>query len=128
MFKVPKKTTIYKTETKHTKYALGFGPELIQFILSGKKVKTYRFGLKYDFLQPGDVITVLDTVNMKPYGRAKVLSKKLVTFKELSLDNPGHEAYKNKEHQRQVFSGYYAFTGKPVEDNDPFLVFEFKLV
>lgn len=127
MVKVPKKTTVYKTEPLPGEYVIGFSPELIPFIKSGEKVLTYRFGSKYDYLKPGDKVIIKDTVNNKVTGKAKVVSKEWTIFSKLPLDIPGHETYENKEHQRKVFSGYFAYLGRKIKDDDPFLVLGFQL-
>jgi len=46
----------------------------------------------------------------------------------LPISTEGHEVYQDKEHQRQVFSGYYAFLSRPIKDLDEFLIFEFELI
>lgn len=126
--KVPKKTTKYNKEPIHEKYIIGFAPELISFIKEGKKVLTYRFGEKYNYLKPNDVVVIEDTVNKKAYGKAKVISKEKTTFDKLPLSSPGHETYKDKEHQRKVFFGYYAYLGRKIRDGDEFLILGFKLI
>ncbi len=39
---------------------LPFNSSLIPFILDGSKTITYRFGLKYDHLQVGEAIDIVD--------------------------------------------------------------------
>jgi len=124
----PKNTTRYHKEPKHDRYEIGFAPELIPFILAGKKIRTYRFRGKYNYLEVGDEVTVLETVNRINHGKAIVIGKKFVTFSDLPLEELGHESYINKEHQRRVFSSYYAYLGRPIADSDPFLIIEFKLI
>ena len=128
MVKAPKKTTVYNKEPFPRKYIVGFAPELIPFIKSGEKVLTYRFGNKYDYLKSGDIITIEDTINKDIISKAKVVSKTWTTFKKIPLDIPGHETYEDKEHQKRVLSGYYAYIGRRIKDNDPFLVLGFQLV
>lgn len=128
MFRVPKKTSIYSSHSEHDKYILGFAPELIEFIIKNQKIRTYRFGDKYDYLQVGDQVKIFDSINKKIYGTAIITLKEKTTFKDLPLDNPGHEAYRNKDHQRKVFSGYYKFLDRQIYDSDPFVIFEFKLI
>lgn len=100
---MPRKTTKYTKEPVHDKYVIGFAPELIDFIKEGKKVLTYRYGNKYNYLKPNDIVVVEDTVNKKVVGKARVISKKKTTFNELPLDIPGHETYTNKEHQKKKY-------------------------
>jgi hypothetical protein len=64
----------------------------------------------------------------KLLGGGKIIKITSTTFKEIPLKTPGHETARNKEHQRQVLSGYYAFLGRPIADDDPFLIIEFKLL
>ncbi len=128
MVKVPTKTTVYKKEPFPGKYVIGFAPELIAFIKSGEKVLTYRFGDKYGYLKPGDMVTIKDTVNKEIIGKAKVISKRWTTFSKLPLNIAGHETYEDKEHQRRVFSGYFAYLGRPIKNEDQFLVLGFQFV
>lgn len=127
MFKVPKKTSVFKNHKSSGQDTISFAPELIKFIQEKKKFLTYRFAdEKYQKMQIGNVVFI------KEYGggiisKAKIISKKSTTFLELPLNTPGHETAKDKEHQRKVLSGYYAFLGRPIADNDPFLIIEFKL-
>ena len=72
-------------------------------------------------------------VSIKEYGgkilgKAKITKIMTTTFIDLPLNNPGHETAKNKEHQREVLSGYYAFLGRPIKDKDRFLIINFQLI
>lgn len=127
MVQVAEKTTVHKKDPKTKKYHLSFAPELIDIIKSGEKVKTYRFGRKYDYLQPGDVVTIENTITREVVGKARVTSKTFTTFKKLPLRIQGHETYKDKERQRKVFEGYYAYLKKPIKDKDKFIVLQFEL-
>lgn len=60
-------------------------------------------------------------------GPAKITKKVSTTFIGLPLDSPGHETPKEKEHQRKVLSGYYAFLGREIRDDDPFIILDFEL-
>jgi hypothetical protein len=127
--KAPNKTSVYHEEPVHKeKRVLGFAPELISIILSGKKVKTYRYGDKKEALKAGDEVIVKDSKKNKIICKAVVVMQKRTTFGKLPIATPGHETYKNKEHQRKVFSGYYAYLGRKIKDSDKFLVLEFKKV
>lgn len=125
VIKVPKNTTVNLTEHVPERDVLPFAPELIAFILDKKKVATYRFGRKYDYLEVGDIVRLQNSQNSEVVGSAVITTKKYVAFKELPLEGGGHESYVDKEHQRKVFSGYYAYIGRPIEDDDEFLVFGF---
>lgn len=125
MIKVPNKTTVNLTEHIPGIKVLPFAPELIAFILDKKKVATYRMGRKYDYLRVGDTVRLQNSQSGEMVGSAVITSKNYVTFKELPLEGGGHESYGDKEHQRKVFSGYYAYIGRPIEDDDEFLVLGF---
>ncbi len=128
MFKVPKKTSVFKNHVHSPVGTMSFAPELIKFIKEKKKYQTYRFAdEKYQKIQVGDIVTI------KEYGGgilgpAKITKKIKTTFKGLPLKNDGHETPKNKEHQRKVMSGYYAFFGREIRDEDPFIILDFKLI
>lgn len=128
MFKVPQKTSTFKNEPINERYIIQFAPELVKFIKEKKKCVTYRYGLYYDYLKIGDVVKIRDTSTKEVVGLAKIIDKKLTTFVKLPLKTNVHESYEDKEHQRKVFSGYYAYTGREIQDNDPFIVLRFKLI
>ncbi|HUW22113.1 MAG TPA: ASCH domain-containing protein [Candidatus Bathyarchaeia archaeon] len=125
--RVPTITSKYPVEPRPDKYVIPFAPELVPLILSGAKVKTYRFGKKHDYLQVGDQVDLQNYKTQEIICRAAVTAKERTTFGRLPLTIPGHETYPNKERQRQVFSGYYAYLGRPVADDDRFLIFEFQM-
>ncbi|HSX02068.1 MAG TPA: hypothetical protein VLI05_02005 [Candidatus Saccharimonadia bacterium] len=128
MFEVPTKTTINTTEPTVERYALAFSPELAEFVKTGQMKTAYRFGKKYDYLQAGDEIEILNLATGESVGRARIASKAEVAFGDLPIATDRHESYRDKEHQRQVMSGYYAFLGRPIADEDPFLVFDLELL
>ncbi len=123
-----RKTTIHKSEPVIQKYHLSFAPELIEIIKNHEEVKTYRYGNKYDYLVPGDKIVIENTITGEIIGDAHIVSKGFTTFKEMPLNVPGHKSYEDKEQHRKVLNGYYAYLGKEIEDSDPFLILEFKLI
>ncbi|QQG49819.1 MAG: ASCH domain-containing protein [Candidatus Berkelbacteria bacterium] len=127
MIQAPSEGTIIANEPIADKYTLPFAPELVQFIKDGHKATTYRLGYKYDYLQLEDVVTITNAVTKEVVGKATVTGKSFTTFQDLPLNTPGHEAYQDKEHQRRIFEGYYAYTGKPIEDDSRFMVLEFEL-
>lgn len=59
--------------------------------------------------------------------KAIVTEKSYTTFGQLPLNDGSHESYKDKEHQRRVFTGYYKYLGRTINDDDSFLVISFKL-
>lgn len=130
MIKDPRKTTVYDKLPPSEANEILFAPELIHFILEKKKVKTYRYGDQYDYLNVGDEVVIKqnnkDTII--PIAKAKIIAKKKTTFKDLPLGDDGHETYQDKEHQRKIFSGYYKFLGREIQDDDPFLAFDFQLI
>jgi hypothetical protein len=127
-FQVPDKTSINSDEFKADANVIPFAPELINFILEDLKVTTYRFGRKYDYLHVGDVVSIQDSSSKQMVCKAEITGKSSTTFKELPLESGTHETYKDKEHQRGVLTGYYAYIGRPIDDEDEFLVFDFKLL
>lgn len=115
----------YEDEPKPQPYVIPFAPELITLIRKGKKVKTYRFGLKYDYLNDGDAVKIQNWDTQEIIGHAKVTGKLRTTFAALPLENSGHEPYPNKDAQRNVFSNYYAYLQRPIKNDDVFLIITF---
>lgn len=108
--------------------SIGFAPELVRFIKSKHVLTTYRFGRKYGHFQVGDIVNYQNSATGKTIGQLKIVSKRETTFSQLPLNDPTYGAYTDKEHQRKVLSGYYAFIGREILDSDLFLVFDFELV
>lgn len=127
-FQVPDDTTINTNEFKPDSYVIPFAPELITFITDNLKVTTYRFGKKYNYLKVGDKVAIQNSTTQEIVANTKIKAKSQTTFKDLPLSNGMHEGYKDKNHQKQVFSGYYAYLNRPIDDNDEFLVFVFELI
>ena len=91
-------------------------------IKSGDKLKTYRFGNKYKYLKVGDKLKLQNWQTKKIISHAIVTNISEISFKDIPLDVDGHETYKSKKHQRKVMSGYYAYLGREIQDDDLFLV------
>lgn len=127
-FQVPNKTSVNKVEAGLEPYVVPFAPELIELILDKLKLTTYRYGIKYDYLQIGDEVKVQNSDSKKIIGKAKIVGKTKALFKDLPIGVSKHESYKDKDHQRNVFSGYYAYLGRPIKDEDEFLILEFELL
>lgn len=127
MIHAPLDGTVIAEEPKNEKYILPLAPELIDFAKSGQKTTTYRYGDKYDYLQIGDAVQIQNVATKEIAATAKIVGKHWTTFRELLLNAAGHEVYQDKEHQRRIFNGYYAYTGQPIEDDSRFLVLEFEL-
>jgi hypothetical protein len=127
MVKVPDTTTVNTTEFKPDAQSIAFAPELVQFIKDNQKLTTYRFGRKYDHFQIGDIVNYQNSTTQEVVGKLKITGKRETTFADLPLNNPTHEAYADKEQQRKVLSGYYAYIGRKLRDDDLFLVFDFEL-
>lgn len=125
VIKAPDDTTTNLNESTPEKNVLSFAPELISFILDKKKTATYRLGRKYDYLNAGDKVQLQNSRTGEIVGEAIIASKSYTLFGDLPLEGRGHESYKDKEHQRKVFSGYYAYIGRPISDDDEFLVLGF---
>jgi len=127
-FDVPDLTSINQTEFKPEQYVIAFAPELVAFIQDNLKLTTYRFGNKYNYLEVDDIVKIQNSATERIVCKAKITSKSKMLFKDLPITSGSHEAYKNKEHQREVLSGYYAYIGRLIDDSDEFLVFDFKLI
>lgn len=84
--------------------------------------------MKYDYIDVGDLVDIVDSSTEKVESSVKIIAKKQVPFADLPLGFDKHEVYRDKEHQRQVLSGYYSYIGRKISDNDSFLVFEFELI
>lgn len=128
MPEVPITTSTFTKEPIAADHVIPFAPELVNFILEKSKLRTYRYGRKYDYLQTGDEVGIQNVETKGILAKAEIVGKEYTTFAELPLDTEGHETYRDKEHQRQVFSGYYAYLGRPIEDEDEILVLDFRLV
>ena len=115
-------------EPRPEMYTIPFKHELVELILKGEKVKTYRYGKKYDYLKIGDKVKIQSSKTHEMPCEAIITDKLTTTFKNLPLSTSGHESYNDKEKQRQKFSEYYSYIGREVQDDDPFLIFEFQLI
>lgn len=104
--------------------AIGFAPDLVPLIMSGKKTLTYRVGDKYGFLDVGDIILVKNSSNDKIFAKVKITEIDHITFDKLPIDREGHEVYLSKEKQRTTFQKYY---GKNIEDFEPMLIIGFNV-
>ena len=122
MNQISESTSKFTQEPTYDNYTLAFAPELHNFLRNGTKTSTYRFGTKYDYIKVGDTVFIPDI------GTAKITEKYFRLFKDIPISIDEHETYRDKEHQRSVFNGYYAYLHREVIESDPFLVFHFKLV
>lgn len=128
MINVPDVTSVNNREYIPSKGTIAFAPELVDFIKCGEKQSTYRYGLKYDYIKVGDVIDIVNSSTEKVEASVKIVAKNQLTLADLPLGFDKHEVYRDKEHQRQVLGGYYAYIGREIRDDDLFLVFEFELM
>ncbi|MBW4061018.1 ASCH domain-containing protein [Candidatus Saccharibacteria bacterium] len=127
-YQVPPTTSVNDDEFIPNKNVIPFAPELVQFILDERKLTTYRFGKKYDYHQVGDLVEIQNSTTKEIVGQARILAKRSTTFEGVPVNTGTHESYRDKEHQRQVLSGYYAYIGREIADDDPFLIFDFALI
>lgn len=127
MVKTPEVTSVNKLEYKPPQGSIAFAPELIGIIQSGEKQSTYRYGLKYDYVNIGDMVDIVNSSTEQIETKVVITAKRKTIFKDLPLSFDKHESYSDKEHQRQVLSGYYAYIGHPIKDEEVFLIFEFEL-
>jgi len=107
---------------------LPFTSSLIPSILNGSKTSTYRFGLKYDHLQIGETIDIVDSDTNKIVAQAKITSKERVLFQDIPLISSGHRGFTSREEMRDHFSKFYNYIGRVVEDSDLFLVIGWKMI
>jgi hypothetical protein len=128
MYNNSAQTSVWETEPAKEAYVIPFAPELIEFIKAKRKFITYRFGLKYNYLQAGDKVNIKETGSSETGMPAIITAKESVVFKDLPLNTEGHETYIDKKEQRQVFSGYYKYIGRAIKDDDVFLVITFRLL
>ena len=128
MFQVPSNTSVNTNEFVPDDHVIPFAPELVAFIREEKKLTTYRFGEKYDYLNVGETVKIQNSATKEIVGNALITGKSGSAFKDIPTTTGTHESYRDKEHQREVLSGYYAYIGRPIADDDPFLVFDFKLM
>ena len=119
--------SIFAVEPIADPYTLPFAPELINYIQEKSKRKSYRFGTKYDYLNIWDTITIVEVNANDKIGTAKVVNKETMPFDQIPLDLSWHASYASREEMRTVFSGYYAYLGRPIQDEDSFLVISFQL-
>ena len=121
--KAPQNPTVIPINPVQNKNVILFAPELSDFIRKKGKVKTYRFDSeKYKHLKVGDQIELREYGTNILISRATIVDIKRVKFKDLPLKMEGHEVYESKEHQRRVFSSYYRYLNRSIEDSDYFLV------
>lgn len=107
-----------------------FAPELIKFIKQKNKYRTYRFAdEKYSAIKVGDIVAIKQNFIEEPISQARITQVAKVKFIGLPYKTEGaHESCDSKEHQRKVLSGYYAYLGRPIQDDDPFVVIDFELI
>jgi hypothetical protein len=130
MFKVPRTTSVFRNDNKSPVDTITFAPELVNFISDRRKYRTYRFADdKYKRIQVGDVVYIKERGKETVFAKALITVKKSVLFSQIPPSSPlAHESYRDREHMRRVISGYYAFLGRPVKDDDQFFVIDFKLI
>ena len=124
----PEDTSVISEESNSPKGVINFATELIPLIKTKRKTVTFRLGDKYSYLRPDDILEICEYGSKDLVSKAKVTKIDELTFKELPVEYPGHESYRDKEHQREVFNGYYSYTGKNINDDDKFLVICFEII
>lgn len=127
-YQMPQNTSKNSDEFIPDDHVIPFAPELIEYVLAKAKMTTNRFGRKYDYLEVGDIVAIQDSSTKTIVAQAKITRKGMTTFRDLPLGAGGHNTYRDKEHQREVLSGYYAYLNRPIADDDEFLEFDFTLV
>jgi hypothetical protein len=107
------------------KLTIGFTEELIQPILDGKKMATYRLGTKYAHLNNGDIIALENTANKNIFAYARVKKIEVTTMNDLPLEKEGHSTYSSKANQLQRFGQIY---NRAVQLSDDVVILEFELL
>lgn len=82
----PQEPTVVHTNPIHDKYVVQFAPELTNFIRNGQKLKTYRFGNKYEYLKVGDEVELREYGTNNLISKAEITDKTHTTFRDLPLD------------------------------------------
>ena len=107
---------------------LPFISSLIPSILDGSKTSTYRLGLKYDHLQIGETMNIINSDTNEIVIQAIIIQKERYIFTDLPLSIPGHTPFESYEIMKNHFSQIYqSFINRPIEDDDIFLVFKFQI-
>ena len=91
--KAPDNPTVVANNPLHDKYSIYFAPELVQFILIEGKVKTYRYGEKYDYLEVNDKVVLREYETNNFIANAKITDKQKITFAQMPLHLDGHEDF-----------------------------------
>ncbi len=107
---------------------LPFNDNLIESILDGSKTSTYRRGLKYDHLQVGEIINIINSDADEIITQATITNKTQLLFQELPLTTDNHISYNSREQMREEFNQHYSYINRAIEDDDVFLVIEFEIV
>lgn len=118
---------IYPERHGAENYVIQFTPEQAQQIQLNRHAVTFRLGNKYDYLNLGDIVTLSNSQTGRTVAQAKITAKRQSTFADLPLQLPGQIAYRNKEQQRTILSGFYPELNRPIQDDDGFLILEFEL-
>jgi len=105
---------------------LKFAPHLVEKILSGEKVSTWRLFDDKD-LQVGDELRFTNKETNETFGTATVTSLKKCTLGSLADEDwVGHERYGSEEEMYATYRKYY---GDKVDENSEvkMLTFDFKV-
>ncbi|MBU1111769.1 MAG: ASCH domain-containing protein [archaeon] len=86
---------------------LKFHPSLIEKILSGHKVTTWRLFDDKD-LTKGDNLIFLNSDTKEEFAKARIVSVKETTFENLTdKDWEGHEKFSSDEEMYRAYQDYY---------------------
>ena len=101
---------------------LKFAPQLVEKILSGEKVSTFRLFDDKD-LAFGDELTLINKETSETFGTAKITGLKIKTLGTLTNDDwIGHEKYPSEEEMYNDFKKYY---GDKVDENTEVKIINF---
>ena len=93
--------------------------------MSGEKFKTYRYGNKYSHLKVGDKFIIKNSETNKEVAFGEIVNKLIVKFKNLPIKVAGHEEYRSKQEQVEIFKFFY---GKEIDDDEDMIILEFRLL
>jgi len=104
---------------------LGFQPELIPDILSGKKTNTWRIWSE-KYVLPGDEVSLVNLQTNKPFARVQILEKCEKRFADLTHeDKANHEKFTSDDQMYKYYSNYYKM---PVDQDTEVTIIKFNLL
>tara|TARA_Y100000034_G_C6829245_1_gene374179 strand:- start:807 stop:1127 length:321 start_codon:yes stop_codon:yes gene_type:complete len=92
--------------------SLKFANSLIQLILDGKKINTWRINDDKN-LTENDILSLIN-IKREEFAKAIIISVKETTFEEVDqCDKEGHEKFSSDEEMYRTYSKYYNINVTP---------------